>query len=229
VSTAERAAAIAAGKTVIELQNEAVTELWVDADLASEKDGEQTFDPNKLTAKSYEVALAAKVARPEDKHAKALSKGRFLSLVLPNVPAPGSEAWNGGDEIDQYAWEKVRQTAWRGVSDGRSTRVQRKLRMRNLTLCRTTVDVDGNEADAIYVTANEDLLLADYFGPRRSKHRVQVENFQADVEALMSAHPELADVFAKHAQRAIGNAAASAKKALAELASPDSDEEEKAA
>ncbi len=162
----------------------------------ADEDGSEERDLQKFAEAIYEIVVRARVTTRAEKFDRAITKGKLQHLVLPSVPEEGTEDWNEADEVTQLGRTRALQAVWNEAKDAHVGRIQRMLgtKRTGLTLCKTKVSIDGNPVDALYVTDVEELIMADYVGPRKDAIRKAADKFAKDLAQVSQRNPALAEV-----------------------------------
>jgi hypothetical protein len=191
-----------------------------DGYVKTNEDGSEERDSQKFAETIYGLVVQARVTDRAEKSSKAITKGRLQHLVLPSIPEEGTEAWSEADEATQLGRARALQAVWNDAKDAHIGRIQRMLgsNRTGLTLCKTKVSIDGNPVDAVYVTDVEELVLADYVGPRKDAIRKAADKFAKDLAQVTERNPALAEVLQRELESGM-KAATQLARATLELTS----------
>jgi hypothetical protein len=191
-----------------------------DGYVKTNEDGSEDRDLQKFAETIYEIVVRARVTDRAEKSSKAITKGKLQHLVLPSIPEEGTEAWSEADEATQNGRARALQAVWNEAKDAHVGRIQRMLgaNRTGLTLCKTKVSIDGNPVDAVYVTDVEELVLADYVGPRKDAIRKAADKFAKDLAQVTERNPALAEVLGRELEAGM-KAATQLARATLELTS----------
>jgi len=163
-------------------------------------DGER--DQAALAGAIYPLVARARVENPQERTAKAVTRGELLEAVFPSLPK--REDWpNQPDpELAENVDKAIRAKVWDLVKPDKAGYVQQLVGTRTpeLILCRTKIGTDG--VDAVYVTDNLSCIKEDFAGPLADAMRRAHRRMSLNMAMAGSRLPEHAKTFDRLFRRA---------------------------
>ena len=141
---------------------------------------------------------AANVSSSTQKDDRAFTKWVFITKVVPSLPVEGTDEWEESDDITRAARKLVVRKVWNEVQDNPGGAVQKLLRERKtgLMLCKGTILVGPEKktpAEAVYVTDDPELLMADYGTKRSERMRLDADRYAEHMAEMVERYPEMAE------------------------------------
>lgn len=184
--------------------------------VSADEDGDEVVDKTALHEAVYGVVREAEVKSPKEKSEKALTRGDLAKQVFPKAPGARNE-WDELDEIQRAVWEELVKQAWNPTNPNFSGPVQRIVGARDnkLVLIRTKTTFDGTPGmDCVYVTANEELIFADFVAPLKNSVRKAAERLAKNAAMISVRNKELATKAGREVDSGMKAAAGLAKSTL---------------
>jgi hypothetical protein len=171
-------------------------------------------DVAKVRERIFEVLRPHKVMGPDERNAKAVTRGAMVEQVFPNLPRPdftgerdpllASDVWN---KIDSILWGETVPNA------GKPLQRLIGLNMGNgYVLCRTKVGRD--QVSASYITDNVKCIEQDFIRPDNDALERKIRSIVANREMLILRQPENADRWLKGFDRHLRTIGATAREQL---------------
>lgn len=199
--------------------------------LANEpEEGETTEkDLARVRLSLLDALGSAKVRKPEDKDAKAISKGALAQRIFADIPGAKPGEYAELDPLDQEVWDKLTSQVWGftnpygGVTSGLQAMVGE--RYKGFVMCHGQITLPSNDAAvAVYVTDNEQLLFEDFVEKLKQDVVKAQSRHGRQVTMVASRRPELRSKLLKELQSSSKSASAAAI-AYFELNAPSADAE----
>lgn len=185
--------------------------------------GIEVVDNDALASKLRELVRDTEAHTKAERQQKAVPRGTLAALAFPSTPSPSSPMWDPDDEVADHVWKRVKGLVARFTQTGRRGKVQQLLKSDGLVLCPTKVGDDN--ADAVYVTSNPKLILADFAVPRTSKLQNVSEEVAQDFNLVTDRIPGMRKQMNTKLESGMKAAQIAARAKLA-LTSGDEDEDE---
>jgi hypothetical protein len=138
------------------------------------------------------VVRQYKVASKKDRYTDAITRGKLIAAVFPNLPGP--DAWENEDDpvLALEVYKKVSAAVWGAVAPASTSPVQKLVRLHEsgMTLIRVTLYDQEDPMDVVYLTDDLGCLRQDYEGPLRTKLTKLANDSARDHVALIETHPE---------------------------------------
>jgi hypothetical protein len=189
-------------------------------------DGTEAADTDVLARKLREIVLNSNASTKQERQEKAVPKGTLAALAFPSTPSPSSPTWDPDDEYADQVWKRLKGTVSRLTQTGRRGKVQQLLEADGLVLCPAKVGDD--KIDAVYVTDNPTLILADFAVPRTSKLQNISEELAQDFNLVTDRIPGMRRQMNTKLESGMKNAQIAARAKFA-LTAGDEDEDEDSA
>lgn len=186
-------------------------------------DGQEGVDNDALASKLRELVRASEARTKAERQQKAVPRGTLAALAFPSTPSPSSPMWDADDELAEQVWKRLRGVVSRLTQTGRRGKVQQMLSDDGLVLCPTKVGDD--KVDAVYVTNDPTLILADFAVPRTSKVQNVSEEVAQDFNLVIDRIPGMRKQLNTKLESGMKAAQIAARAKLA-LTAGDEDEEE---
>jgi hypothetical protein len=152
-------------------------------------------DQAALAGAIYPLVARARVENPQERTAKAVTRGDLLAAVFPSLPK--REDWPAQPDPDlaEEVDKAIRQKVWDLVKPDKAGYVQQLVGTRtpNLILCRTKIGTDG--VDAVYVTDNLACIKEDFANPLADAMRRANRRMSLNMAMAGSRLPEHARTF----------------------------------
>lgn len=183
------------------------------------EDGEKVFDRAALGKAVFAHVVNARADRKDEIQSMAVSKGQIAKLVYPSTPEP-----DPNDEVAVLVRKKLVGLVSSLIQTGRRGLVQKMVAARGegLVLCATTVGDD--EIPAVYVTADPDLIDADWATPRTARVRNVAEETAKEFNFVIEHKPEMQKRLNAKMDLGLRQAKVAAKAVLAITAGNEADE-----
>jgi hypothetical protein len=140
-------------------------------------DGER--DQKAVADRIYPLVAKARVESPQERTAKAISKGELFTAIFPSLPKREDWPSQPDPELAEEVDKAIRQKVWDLVKPDKAGYVQQLVGARtpDLILCRTRIGTDS--VDAVYLTNNLACIKEDFAGPladamRRANRRMSL-------------------------------------------------------
>jgi hypothetical protein len=124
-------------------------------------------DYDALSRKLRDLVRSTRSNTKVERQQRAVPKATLAAQSFPSTPSPGSPLWETDDEVAAGVWKALKGTVSRLTQTGRRGKVQKLLAEDGLVLCPAKVGDD--KVDAVYVTDDPTLIMADFAVPRTSK------------------------------------------------------------
>jgi hypothetical protein len=124
-------------------------------------------DYDALSRKLRDLVRSTRSNTKVERQQRAVPKATLAAQAFPSTPSPGSPLWETDDEVAAGVWKALKGTVSRLTQTGRRGKVQKLLAEDGLVLCPAKVGDD--KVDAVYVTDDPTLIMADFAVPRTSK------------------------------------------------------------
>jgi len=124
-------------------------------------------DYDALSRKLRDLVRLTRSSTKVERQQKAVPKATLAAQAFPSTPSPGSPLWDSDDEVAAGVWKALKGAVSRLTQTGRRGKVQQLLTEDGLVLCPAKVGDD--KVDAVYVTDDPTLIMADFAVPRTSK------------------------------------------------------------
>jgi|GEM_PF-7017828 len=124
-------------------------------------------DYDALSRKLRDLVRSTRSNTKVERQQRAVPKATLAAQAFPSTPSPGSALWEADDEVAAGVWKALKGTVSRLTQTGRRGKVQKLLAEDGLVLCPAKVGDD--KVDAVYVTDDPTLIMADFAVPRTSK------------------------------------------------------------
>lgn len=193
-----------------------------DGYVRDDDDGNEVGDNDALASKLREIVRATEADTKAERQQKAVPKGALASLAFPSTPSPSSPMWDPDDELADHVWKRVKGLVSRLTQTGRRGKVQQLLTPDGLVLCPAKVGDDN--ADALYVTSDPTLILADFAVPRTSKIQNLSEEVAQDFNLVIDRIPGMRKQMNTKLESGMKAAQIAARAKLALTAGDDEDE-----
>ena len=151
--------------------------------------GIEVADNNALASRLREIVLRTRASTKVERQQKAVPRGTLAALAFPSAPSPSSSTWDPDDEVAEQVWKHLKGLVSRLTQTGRRGKVQQLLAEDGLVLCPTKVGDD--KVEAVYVTNDSTLILADFAVPRTSKLQNVSEEVAQDFNLVIDRIPEM--------------------------------------
>lgn len=157
---------------------------------------------------------------------KALARLDLFYRAYPDLPRLGSEEYDALDEIEHEAYGKCKGDVLNQLLPDASKQIQKVtgISKPGFVFCRTIVDRGGVETDAVYITDNPKLIMADFAFVLRDAVRKAAEKEAKNLGMVMVRRPEMAAKLRKELEASLTNATNFARSTLA-LSSGSTDDE----
>lgn len=149
--------------------------------------GTEVVDNDALASKLRQLVRASEARTKAERQQKAVPRGTLAALAFPSTPSPSSPMWDPDDEFAEQVWKRLKGTVSRLTQTGRRGKVQQLLNDDGLVLCPAKVGDD--KVDAVYVTNDPTLILADFAVPRTSKLQNVSEEVAQDFNLVIDRIP----------------------------------------
>jgi hypothetical protein len=182
------------------------------------ENGEKVFDRPALGKAVHAQVIRARADDKDELQGKAVTKGQITKLVYPSSPEP-----DPNDEVAVLVRKQLVGLVGSLIQTGRRGLVQKMVAARGegLVMCATTVGDD--EVPAVYVTANADLIDADWATPRTARLRSLAEETAKEFNFVIEHKPEMAKRLNTKMDKGIEQAKVAAKAVLAITAGNEAD------
>lgn len=147
-----------------------------------------TKDLHPLVIAIYEAVKVAVVTKKSERASKVITRGTLVATVFPKAPGPDSWSDQDNPELAEKVYRSLAQTVSDLAKPDHKGRVQTRVGMEGLVLCRTTVGVDA--VTAWYVTRDLSCILEDFSGPHKKKLRSAADSFAQNLAMVTGRLPE---------------------------------------
>lgn len=185
-------------------------------------EGIEVADNDALALKLRELVRAAEARTKAERQQKAVPRGTLAALAFPSTPSPSSPMWEPDDELAEQVWKHLKGLVSRLTQTGRRGKVQQMLTDDGLVLCPAKVGDD--KVDAVYVTNDPTLILADFAVPRTSKLQNVSEEVAQDFNLVIDRIPGMRKQMNTKLESGMKAAQIAARAKLALTAGDDEDE-----
>jgi hypothetical protein len=152
-----------------------------------EDEGVEVADNDALALRLRDIVRDTKSSTTTERQQKAVPRGTLAALAFPSTPSPSSPLWNPDDEVASQVWKNLKGLVSRLTQTGRRGKVQQLFAEDGLILC--PAKVGDNKDDAVYVTNEPKLILADFAVPRTSKLQNVSEEVAQDFNLVTNRIP----------------------------------------
>jgi hypothetical protein len=185
--------------------------------------GIEVADNDVLASRLREIVLRTRASTKAERQQKAVPRGTLAALAFPSVTSPSSSTWDPDDEVAEQVWKHLKGLVSRLTQTGRRGKVQQLLADDGLVLCPTKVGDD--KVDAVYVTSDSTLILADFAVPRTSKLQNISEEVAQDFNLVIDRIPGMRKQMNSKLESGMKAAQIAARAKLALTAGSDDEDE----
>jgi hypothetical protein len=213
VSTTATDHPVTAAPTQDDLVREGVDAAYAAEGYTKTVDGVEARDNAKLATATFQTVITAKARTNEERETKAIRKGELAKATFPSLPGPGE--YDPSDVVARKVWEVARGAAWSEANPVHNSRVQKMVGTagKGLVLCRTTVGLDST--DAVYVTDDPAMILADFSQPLKDAVQRAAERLALNLHMVGVRKPDMTKALKGEVDSGLKNATTLAKNKLA--------------
>ena len=146
-------------------------------------------DYDALSRKLRDLVRPTRSSTKVERQQKAVPKATLAAQAFSSTPSPGSPLWDPDDEVAAGVWKALKGAVSRLTQTGRRGKVQQLLAEDGLVMCPAKVGDD--KVDAVYVTDDPTLIMADFAVPRTSKLQNIGEEVAQDFNLVSDRIPKM--------------------------------------